>query len=105
MGDYDEFMSVMHDNSIRKWLSSMGLDVDDAAAVFEQLHGGDGHITPHELMIGAAKLRGSARSIDLLTHMRECRQSHVLLKKLNRTLTALLKEGDSGLGTEAPLQC
>jgi len=92
--DCNEFMSVMHDDVVRKWLSSMGLDVDDAAALFEQLHRGDHLITADELLLGAQKLRGSARSIDLATLMDECRQHHALLQQVNRTLSHLIKEGE-----------
>jgi len=76
--DRVEFMEVMQDPSVRKWLSSMGLEVDDVVTLFELVHGGDNHITAHELVMGAGKLRGGARSIDLITHMTEFRRSHAL---------------------------
>lgn len=87
--DQEEFVEVMHDPSVRKWLSSMGLDVHDVATLFELVHGGDGHITAHELVTSSTKLRGGARSIDLITHMTEFRKSHALLEQVHESLLTL----------------
>mmetsp|Transcript_108981 Transcript_108981/g.216450 ORF Transcript_108981/g.216450 Transcript_108981/m.216450 type:complete len:580 (+) Transcript_108981:119-1858(+) len=84
--DRVEFLEVMHDPGVRKWLSSMGLDVDDAATLFELVHGGDNHITAHELVTYSNKLRGGARSIDLVTHISEFRRSHALLQQVHKKL-------------------
>jgi len=71
--DRREFDKVMDDPIVRKWLSSMGLDIDDVDILFETLNGGDGRVTAPELVAGAARLKGNARSIDLLTFITEYR--------------------------------
>merc|ERR1712129_96422 len=46
--DRGEFEKVMDDPTVRKWLSSMGLEIDDVDALFEVLNGGDGKVSAHE---------------------------------------------------------
>jgi hypothetical protein len=69
--DRDEFKAVMRDPSIKTWLSSMELDVRDADNVFTLIDDGDGKITPEELVKGVSRLKGAARSIDVLTMLSE----------------------------------
>jgi len=74
--DREEFEKVVDDPMVRKWLSSMGLEVDDVDILFETLDGGDGKVTADELVVGAGRLKGNARSIDLLTFITEYRHDH-----------------------------
>merc|ERR1712008_114162 len=74
-----EFDKIMDDAIVRKWLSSMGLEVDDVDIVFETLNGGDGKVTAHELVAGAGRLKGNARSIDLLTFITEYRHDRSMI--------------------------
>lgn len=77
--DRAEFGKVMDDPIVRKWLSSMGLEIDDVDTLFETLNGGDGQVTAHELVAGAGRLKGGARSIDLLTFITEYRRDHTMI--------------------------
>jgi len=77
--DLEEFSKIMDDPIVRKWLSSMGLEVDDVDRLFETLNGGDGKVTGSELVAGAGRLKGSARSIDLLTFITEYRHDRALI--------------------------
>jgi len=83
--DRREFDKEMGDPVVRKWLSSMGLEVDDVDTLFQTLNGGDGKVSPMELVAGAGRLKGNARSIDLLTFITEYRHDHsVIMKHLRR---------------------
>jgi len=79
--DREEFEKVMDDPVVRKWLSSMGLDVNDVDTLFETLDGGDGKVTAEELVVGAGRLKGTARSIDLLTFITEYRHDQDRIMK------------------------
>mmetsp|Transcript_114107 Transcript_114107/g.227063 ORF Transcript_114107/g.227063 Transcript_114107/m.227063 type:complete len:544 (-) Transcript_114107:882-2513(-) len=74
--DQKEFQKVMDEEVVRKWLSSMGLDVDDVETLFELFAGGDSKVTAEELVVGAGRLKGSARSIDLMTFVTRYRHDH-----------------------------
>lgn len=65
--DLTEFRQVFAVPEIRTWLSSMELDsVGDVDKLFTLLDNGDGLVTQAELIDGVAKLKGAARSIDLI---------------------------------------
>merc|ERR1719223_346082 len=79
---WPEFHAVIDDVRLQTWLSAMDLDVSDAHVLFELLANGDGAISAEELVTGMKKLKGTARSIDLLTLMRE-------LKELGRQIECI----------------
>eukprot|EP00419_Tripos_fusus_P032912 CAMPEP_0172780718 /NCGR_PEP_ID=MMETSP1074-20121228/203070_1 /TAXON_ID=2916 /ORGANISM="Ceratium fusus, Strain PA161109" /LENGTH=574 /DNA_ID=CAMNT_0013617695 /DNA_START=58 /DNA_END=1783 /DNA_ORIENTATION=- len=83
--DRAEFDKVMDDPIVRKWLSSMGLEIDDVDTLFDTLNGGDSKVTAQELVVGAGRLKGNARSIDLLTFITEYRQDRgVIMEQLDQ---------------------
>merc|ERR1712070_648351 len=64
--DYQEFDKVMTDERVRTWLSAMGLEVRDVKGLFELLDDGDHTISSSELCNGVSRLKGEARSLDLI---------------------------------------
>lgn len=64
--DEDELKTILRDPRMSLWLSAMELEVNDSKVLFNLLDNGDGKITVGELVRGVARLRGSARSIDLI---------------------------------------
>jgi hypothetical protein len=66
----DEFLEVLRDPTIKTWLASMDLAVDDQETLFDLLSGDDGAISLEELIGGISQLKGPARSIDLRKLMR-----------------------------------
>lgn len=68
-----EFVEVMNDGRVRKWLSSMGLDVGDAGTLFDLLHNSDGCITAQDLIRGASRLKGPAKHIEFVEFLAEWR--------------------------------
>merc|ERR1740121_652084 len=72
MVDLDEFRQVCEDKEIRTWLASMELDYSDADRLFFLLdNDNSGAVNADEIMKGVARLKGTARSIDLLQLAKE----------------------------------
>eukprot|EP00928_Gymnodinium_smaydae_P024163 TRINITY_DN19642_c0_g1_i1.p1 TRINITY_DN19642_c0_g1~~TRINITY_DN19642_c0_g1_i1.p1 ORF type:complete len:560 (-),score=111.03 TRINITY_DN19642_c0_g1_i1:240-1877(-) len=62
-----EWCELLEDKSIKTWLSSMELETRDAELVFRLIdESDDGEVSFAELVAGVARLKGSARSLDLL---------------------------------------
>jgi len=80
--DREEFNAAMNDDSIRAWLSSMGLDVDDVDNLFTLMDDGDEELTAEEVMKGVSRLKGPARSIDMVTLLYVHRRQEELLKQI-----------------------
>merc|ERR1712216_393590 len=63
----DEFRRVMSDADVLTWLSSMQVPVHDPDALFFMLdENQDGNLTCDELVKGAMRLKGGARSLDVI---------------------------------------
>merc|ERR1712232_589963 len=67
---FDEFQEVLSDPRVKTWLAAQELEVRDVELVFSLVGSGRGVITAEELVVGFAKLKWPARSIDLLTLLR-----------------------------------
>eukprot|EP00930_Biecheleria_cincta_P042215 TRINITY_DN29036_c0_g1_i1.p1 TRINITY_DN29036_c0_g1~~TRINITY_DN29036_c0_g1_i1.p1 ORF type:complete len:530 (+),score=82.72 TRINITY_DN29036_c0_g1_i1:44-1591(+) len=81
--DLDEFSAVMKHEELRVWLAACELDVTDVRAVFNLLdYQGDGKLTAEEFIKGVLHLKGSARSLDLLTMQKDQRALKLQLDKL-----------------------
>jgi len=61
-----EFQAILAYNEVATWLSAMGFDSSDVKLTFDMIAGDDGRITEEELVNGVERLKGPARSIDLL---------------------------------------
>jgi len=87
-----EFMEVMGEPVVKHWLASMGLQVEDAGLVFDMLEGftGKQEVTASDLVKGAARLKGSARHIDLVALTTDHRQTDNLLKQISDRLMLVM---------------
>merc|ERR1712032_904809 len=65
---HDEFVLLTKDPSMLAWASSLHLDVEDAEELFQMLssHGND-EVDPESFVYGCIKVKGGARSIDLIS--------------------------------------
>merc|ERR1719387_3479832 len=88
--DIEEFTSIVADPAVKKWLSAMELDVSDSRTLFHLIDtDGDVRLTAKELVHGAARLKGTARSIDVLTLAREHQQSLAAIREIHAKLEDL----------------
>lgn len=67
--DYENFLKIVSDPQVRLWLASMELNVTDADNLFTMLDDGDGFLTADELVHGCARLKGTARAIDVASQL------------------------------------
>merc|ERR1712060_956989 len=69
MIDIDEFERVMSFASMKNYLSILELDVDETRNMFNLLDDGDGQISFEEFVKGVMRLKGGARSQDVIAVM------------------------------------
>jgi voltage-gated sodium channel len=68
MVDFEEFRSICDDAEIRTWLSSMEIPVRDPEILFRLWDVSEkGELSADDMIRGALKLRGAAKTVDLLT--------------------------------------
>lgn len=92
--DLQEFAEVINDSFVKIWLGSMGLEVDDAGTLFDLLDDGDGLLNAEELIKGVARLKGTARALDVAKDMKHTSD---ILDRLERYLN---KQGIEDLPAE-----
>jgi len=91
----EEFDQLMTDKIMRNWLSTMDLEVTELETVFKLLDDGDGKIAVDEFIKGVVRVRGNAKSIDMvnLISMTKRMESRVeaTQHKMDRKLDDLVK--------------
>merc|ERR1719401_2506375 len=86
---FEELQEILKHKKILAYLSLMDLQVPDALEVFNVLDNGDGHISFDEFMMGLSRLKGQARSLDVIFMMRDAR---VIMRKVDE-LERRLEQG------------
>merc|ERR1712079_815468 len=61
----NEFFKLDTDPSFKAWMNALDINPDDLERLFDLLDTGDGLVSMEEFVSGAARLRGSAKSIDV----------------------------------------
>mmetsp|Transcript_14543 Transcript_14543/g.45723 ORF Transcript_14543/g.45723 Transcript_14543/m.45723 type:complete len:460 (-) Transcript_14543:20-1399(-) len=82
--DRDEFKKVLKIDKVRTWLSAMELEVSDPDLLFDFLDDGDEVLTVEELIGGVARLKGSARNIDVVALMHNVNKLYDLVEELQQ---------------------
>jgi len=67
MLDAHEFEKVLHDQRVLTWLAALDLDAHQCVNLFELLDDGDGKVSLREFIAGVHRLKGPARSVDLVS--------------------------------------
>merc|ERR1719424_402599 len=79
--DKKEFLVLMKNPEVKMWLASMGLDAADGEALFEFMDKDkNNNIDAMELVEGVSKLKGAARSLDLLMCLHRQEEMFVILQ-------------------------
>jgi len=63
--NFEEFSKLVTSPKLKFWMSQLELEYHDLLSLFEFLDNGDGQITLQEFIEGAARLRGSAKALDV----------------------------------------
>eukprot|EP00929_Paragymnodinium_shiwhaense_P105162 TRINITY_DN7007_c0_g1_i1.p1 TRINITY_DN7007_c0_g1~~TRINITY_DN7007_c0_g1_i1.p1 ORF type:complete len:590 (-),score=105.01 TRINITY_DN7007_c0_g1_i1:249-2018(-) len=80
----EEFRSLMYDKGVQKWLSAQEIELKDVEVAFEMIDSdSNGRVSAEELVRGLARLKGSARSVDVLTMMQSLRRIEDLVGKMD----------------------
>ncbi|CAK9101134.1 Sodium channel protein [Durusdinium trenchii] len=61
----EEFAKLVKSPKLKFWMSQLELEYHDLLSLFEFLDNGDGEITLMEFIEGAARLKGSAKALDI----------------------------------------
>eukprot|EP00439_Symbiodinium_sp_Y106_P081892 s644_g21.t1 len=61
----EDFAKLVKSPKLKFWMSQLELEYHDLMSLFEFLDNGDGQITLTEFIEGAARLRGSAKALDV----------------------------------------
>ena len=89
---YDEFLVHMDSSEVKALFKVLGLDVSDVFSFFEALDvGGRGEVNLEEFVMGCLNLRGSAKTLDMATLMRENKRTAQRLDIHARRLEKQLK--------------
>jgi len=67
MINWEEFEGIITDQRVLTWLAALDLDVHQCEGLFGLLDGGDGKISFQEFVQGVHRLKGPAKSVDLIT--------------------------------------
>lgn len=86
-----EFHDAMANPILRKYLSILGIDIFEVRGLFEIIDGphGDGQIEMQEFCDGLVRLKGQARSIDMITLLHEGRKTTKKIEALRKTVVRL----------------
>eukprot|EP00929_Paragymnodinium_shiwhaense_P009491 TRINITY_DN11367_c0_g2_i1.p1 TRINITY_DN11367_c0_g2~~TRINITY_DN11367_c0_g2_i1.p1 ORF type:complete len:132 (+),score=20.87 TRINITY_DN11367_c0_g2_i1:3-398(+) len=85
----EEFHDLLADKRIQTWLSAQDIEVKDVDLAYRLIdEGGDGRVSTEELVRGFARLKGAAKSIDMLTVIHAFDRVESLLKRLDADLHA-----------------
>eukprot|EP00929_Paragymnodinium_shiwhaense_P110842 TRINITY_DN7812_c0_g2_i1.p1 TRINITY_DN7812_c0_g2~~TRINITY_DN7812_c0_g2_i1.p1 ORF type:complete len:393 (-),score=35.80 TRINITY_DN7812_c0_g2_i1:133-1311(-) len=83
----EEFQSVMSDPKIKKWLLAQDIELRDVELAFKILdESGDGWLTLEELMRGLSKMKGTARSSDMVSILHALSRVEVLIDSISGVL-------------------
>jgi len=94
-----EFARIFEDQTLKTWLSAQDVEVKDVHLLFDLMDSGEHLLSLEDLIQGIARLKGTARSLDLigLMHVTSHLFSHVSKNdaNLNATLAKLEAKLDS----------
>merc|ERR1719362_2721018 len=78
-----EFDIITQDAELKVWMSALDIEPEDMEGLFNLLDTGDGMVSLDEFLMGATRVRGSAKSIDMV---------HVLatVSKLERSVSTMI---------------
>eukprot|EP00929_Paragymnodinium_shiwhaense_P055256 TRINITY_DN27696_c0_g1_i2.p1 TRINITY_DN27696_c0_g1~~TRINITY_DN27696_c0_g1_i2.p1 ORF type:complete len:378 (+),score=65.28 TRINITY_DN27696_c0_g1_i2:183-1316(+) len=86
----EEFVDLLHDKNVQKWLAAQEIELTDVELAFRLIdEEGDGRVSPEELVRGLARLKGSARSVDMVTIVHAFQRVEAAMGKIDEALSLL----------------
>lgn len=69
---WDQFQQLLANPKVKAYLAVLDLEVHESSTLFDLLDDGDGSITYGEFLDGVLRVKGQARSIDLISVQHQC---------------------------------
>eukprot|EP00929_Paragymnodinium_shiwhaense_P058474 TRINITY_DN2927_c0_g1_i1.p1 TRINITY_DN2927_c0_g1~~TRINITY_DN2927_c0_g1_i1.p1 ORF type:complete len:623 (+),score=91.87 TRINITY_DN2927_c0_g1_i1:97-1965(+) len=83
----DEFEDLVKDEHVHKWLAAQEIELKDVELAFKMIDvSGDNRVSAEELVRGLARLKGAARSVDVVTLMHAFRRLEVIMDRIDDCL-------------------
>ncbi|CAE6919010.1 SCN8A [Symbiodinium sp. CCMP2592] len=94
--DLQEFKEIVADNELKAWLGAMELDIRDVGEAWDllqdQANDNSGGLTAEQLVLGVAKLQGTAKSLDLQKVIKEQQGMMKKVEKLQKGFRILAEQ-------------
>lgn len=94
--DLQEFQEIVADNELKAWLGAMELDIQDVGEAWDLLQDNandkSGGLTAEQLVLGVAKLQGTAKSLDLQKVIKERQGMMRKVEKLQKGFRILAEQ-------------
>eukprot|EP00443_Scrippsiella_acuminata_P002381 CAMPEP_0115298472 /NCGR_PEP_ID=MMETSP0270-20121206/68279_1 /TAXON_ID=71861 /ORGANISM="Scrippsiella trochoidea, Strain CCMP3099" /LENGTH=534 /DNA_ID=CAMNT_0002716157 /DNA_START=42 /DNA_END=1646 /DNA_ORIENTATION=+ len=87
---FSEFQEFVTDPRVRTYLMTLELDASETENLFTMLDDGDGSVTAEEFVHGAMRLKGVARSQDVVSIMHDSTRLHKKVDKLQLSIEGLI---------------
>lgn len=88
-----EFRAVMKHDDVKAWMESMGLELEDLDKVWRLIADGNGELTCDQLTDGVAKVKGEAKSIDVLSVVQDLDYIVTHVREITRAVNELREHG------------
>jgi len=92
----EDFEFALQDQEVRLLLSAMELDVNDARLVFDLTDDGDGSLGAEEMAAGFSRLKGQARTVDMLALTKNSKDAHLKIDTIMEKFNLAYKQPTNG---------
>jgi len=82
-----QFANLLQDPKVKTWLSAQDIEAGDGLLLFDLMDDGDQKLSALELVQGIARLKGAARSLDVIGLMHMTSHLSSLLEKISPLLS------------------
>eukprot|EP00438_Fugacium_kawagutii_P008705 Skav236565 [mRNA] locus=scaffold1066:482436:484876:- [translate_table: standard] len=97
--DLDEFTQILADSELKAWLGAMELDIRNVGEAWELLQDDckdrSGGLTAEQLVLGVARLQGTAKSLDLMKVIKEQNSIKEKIDHVDKSLRSLRRSSVS----------
>jgi hypothetical protein len=106
----EEFRAMEDNPSLKAWMAALDINPDDLTGLFDLLDSGNGSVSAEEFLMGASRVRGVAKNIDVaeilvtVTRLERMMKEHsqhspdsATLCRLEESVSRLLHKKDAGI--------
>eukprot|EP00929_Paragymnodinium_shiwhaense_P119254 TRINITY_DN91135_c0_g1_i1.p1 TRINITY_DN91135_c0_g1~~TRINITY_DN91135_c0_g1_i1.p1 ORF type:complete len:617 (+),score=93.85 TRINITY_DN91135_c0_g1_i1:187-2037(+) len=92
----EEFQELLGDPRVQKWLAAQEIEVKDVALAFKMIdEGADGRVSAEELVRGFSRLKGAARSMDMVTLIEAIKRVDATMSRLDQAMNSHAAEAEA----------